>query len=111
MSWYRLQESGLTVRGNSPPESWGDMLLMVANTVYQEIKDDEDKDAQARLASQMLYEKGMMTEPVETLDEFLAQLENDGRLIDAIQMAGSLPAEEVEGPDAPMTPESLAWML
>jgi hypothetical protein len=94
MPWYSLPESGLIVRGNKPPESVEALRLMLANTLEQAAKLEDDPEAAARMAGEIMYEKAMLSSPPSSLKELLDLADLDDALWDWLTIAGvPLPTE------------------
>jgi hypothetical protein len=107
MPWYSMSQSGLIVRGTEPARSRQHLMLMLANTLEQAAKQEDDPDEAAHEAGSVLHEKGILSAPPGSLTELLDLARMDDQLADWLGAAAELPLRETEAPE----PDPSLWDL
>ena len=94
MPWYSLSESGLILRGKSPPKDSARAQMMLANTLEQAAKLEADPEAAAVEAGRLLHQKGVLSVPAGNLKELLDLAELDDQAREWLSVATDYPPPE-----------------
>lgn len=96
MPWYSLSESGLILRGKSPPKDSAKAQMMLANTLEQAAKLEDDPEAAAVAAGGLLHQKGVLSVPAGDLEELLNLAELDYRAREWLSAVTDYPLTEAD---------------